>query len=294
MTVESCKPKPKFTSNADLRAKYLKTEMLPTIFCPGCGIGVAMNALLRAFDELQVDTTKVVLVSGIGCSARVPGYLNLDSIHTTHGRALAFATGIKLSNPELKVIVFSGDGDLVGIGGNHFMHAARRNIDLTVIAINNGVFAMTGGQQSPTTPQSGSTTTFEYGNPEYPLNISGLAHVAGAVYVARWAIDRPLRLIKSIKTAIQATGFSLVEVLSPCPTNYGRRNMIAKPADYLQYYKEKTYLYDRNEELDDLTEENSFLMPPSDKPIAVGEFTKVERADYLENYKLVAREAKQH
>src|SRR4030042_2288606 len=197
-------------SNAELREKYLKTDMLPTIFCPGCGIGIAMNSMIRAFEELDLDMKKVVIVSGIGCSARVPGYLNMDSIHTTHGRALAFATGIKLSKPELNVIVFSGDGDLVSIGGNHFLHTARRSVNMTVIAINNGTYGMTGGQQSPTTPRTSSTTTYEFGNPEYPLNIAGLASVVGAAYVARWAIDRPLQLTQSIKTAIETIGFSLV------------------------------------------------------------------------------------
>ncbi len=279
-------------SNAELRKKYLKTDLLPTIFCPGCGIGIAMNAMLRAFEESHLDISKVVLVSGIGCSARVPGYLNLDSIHTTHGRALAFATGIKLSKPDLKVIVFSGDGDLVGIGGNHFMHAARRNINLTVIAINNGTYAMTGGQQSPTTPRASSTTTYEYGNPEYPLNISGLASVVGAAYVARWATDRPLRLMQSIKAAIQTVGFSLVEVLSPCPTNYGRRNQMGDPTAFLDHYKETTYLYDPAKVRETDESVHSFLMPANLKKIAVGEFTRRERPDYFENYKMMAREAK--
>jgi 2-oxoglutarate ferredoxin oxidoreductase subunit beta len=240
-----------------------------------------------------MDLSKVVLVSGIGCSARVPGYVNLDSIHTTHGRALAFATGIKLSKPDLNVIVFSGDGDLVGIGGNHFMHAARRNINLTVIAINNGTYAMTGGQQSPTTPRSSSTTTYEHGNPEYPLNISGLASVVGAAYVARWATDRPLSLTKSIKAAIQTVGFSLVEVLSPCPTNYGRRNQMGDPAAFLDYYKEITYLYDPAKASCESDESvHSFLVPANFKKIAVGEFVRRERPDYFENYKMMAREAK--
>lgn len=296
MASDACVIPPKrgklFPSNAELREKYLKVDLLPTIFCPGCGIGVTTNAMLRAFEELHLDVSKVVLVSGIGCAARVPGYLNMDSIHTTHGRALAFATGIKLSKPELKVIVFSGDGDLVGIGGNHFMHAARRNIDLTVIAINNGTYAMTGGQQSPTTPRASSTSTYEYGNPEYPLNISGLASVVGAAYVARWATDRPLRLMQSIKTAIQTVGFSLVEVLSPCPTNYGRRNQMGDPTAFLDHYKQTTYLYDPTKATETDESVNSFLMPTNLKKIAVGEFTHRERPDYFENYKLMAREAK--
>jgi 2-oxoglutarate ferredoxin oxidoreductase subunit beta len=175
-------------------------------------------------------------VSGIGCTGRVAGYVKLDSFHTTHGRAIPFATGLKLANPELTVIVYSGDGDLVTIGGNHFIHAARRNVDLTIICVNNFNYGMTGGQAGATTPISAHTTTSPYGHFEYPFNVSSLAAASGAVYVARWTVLHVRRLEKAMREALAKPGFSLVEVISPCPTGFGRRQQQRLGLDTMRYY----------------------------------------------------------
>ena len=216
----------------------LRTERLPHIWCPGCGLGTSLICFLSALRKSELDLKKTTVVSGIGCTGRVAGYVKLDSFHTTHGRAIPFATGLKLSNPELKVIVFSGDGDLVTIGGNHFIHAARRNIDMTVICINNFNYGMTGGQVGATTPLDGITTTSPYGNYEYPFNVSALAASSGAVYVARWTVLHARRLGKSMLEALLKPGFSLIEVISPCPTGFGRRHKQREGLDTLRYYRE--------------------------------------------------------
>jgi 2-oxoglutarate ferredoxin oxidoreductase subunit beta len=216
----------------------LRTERLPHIWCPGCGLGTALTCFLSALRKSELDLDKVVVVSGIGCTGRVAGYVRLDSFHTTHGRAIPFATGLKLGNPELKLVVFSGDGDLVTIGGNHFIHAARRNIDMTVICANNFNYGMTGGQAGATTPVGGITTTSPYGNYEYPFNVSALAASSGAVYVARWSVLHARRLERSLKEALLKPGFSLVEVISPCPTGFGRRHKQREGLDTLRYYRE--------------------------------------------------------
>lgn len=216
----------------------LRTERLPHIWCPGCGLGTALTCFLSALRKSGLDLDKVSMVSGIGCTGRVAGYVRLDSFHTTHGRAIPFATGLKLGNPELKVVVFSGDGDLVTIGGNHFIHAARRNIDMTVLCVNNFNYGMTGGQAGATTPIGGITTTSPYGNYEYPFNVSALAAASGAVYVARWTVLHARRLERSITEALLKPGFSLVEVISPCPTGFGRRHKQREGLDTMRYYHE--------------------------------------------------------
>ncbi|MGQ9584048.1 MAG: thiamine pyrophosphate-dependent enzyme [Anaerolineae bacterium] len=202
----------------------LRVDRLPHIWCPGCGLGTALTCFASALSKSGLDLDKVVVVSGIGCTGRVAGYLNVDSFHTTHGRAIPFATGIKLANPDLKVIVYSGDGDLIGIGGNHFIHAARRNVDLTVICVNNFNYGMTGGQLGPTTPVGARTSTSPHGNYEHPFNLPYLAAGSGAVYVARWTTLHVRRLERSLLDALHKRGFSFVEVISPCPTLYGRWN----------------------------------------------------------------------
>jgi len=219
----------------------LRTDRIPHIWCPGCGIGTAFSSCLVAMKESGIDLKKTVMVSGIGCSGRGAGYVNLDSYHTTHGRAIPFATGMKLANPELNVIVFSGDGDLFAIGGNHFIHAARRNVDLTIICVNNFNYGMTGGQVAATTPYLSKTTTTPMGNPDGPFNLPLMAYAAGATYVARWTILHARDLTDSIEEAILKRGFSFIEVLSPCPINYGRRNK-EKPLDTLRLYQEKTII----------------------------------------------------
>ena len=219
----------------------LRTDRIPHIWCPGCGIGTAFSSCLIAMKESGIDLKNTVMISGIGCSGRGAGYVNLDSYHTTHGRAIPFATGMKLANPELNVIVFSGDGDLFAIGGNHFIHAARRNVDLTIICVNNFNYGMTGGQVAATTPYLSKTTTTPMGNPDGPFNLPLMAYASGATYVARWTILHARDLTESIEEAILKRGFSFIEVLSPCPINYGRRNR-EKPLDTLRIYQEKTII----------------------------------------------------
>ena len=227
----------------------LRTERLPHIWCPGCGLGTSLTCFLSALRKSELNLEKTAVVSGIGCTGRVAGYVKLDSFHTTHGRAIPFATGLKLGNPELNVIVFSGDGDLVTIGGNHFIHAARRNVDLTVICINNFNYGMTGGQAGATTPVGGITTTSPYGNYEYPFNVSGLAASSGAVYVARWTVLHARRLERAMVEALLKPGFSLVEVISPCPTGFGRRHKQREGLDTLRYYREHSVI-DHDTDLD--------------------------------------------
>ena len=218
----------------------LRTERLPHIWCPGCGLGTALSCFTSALMRSGLDLDKVAVVSGIGCTGRVAGYLRLDGFHTTHGRAIPFATGLKLANDDLKVVVFSGDGDLIAIGGNHFIHAARRNMDITVICVNNFNYGMTGGQMGPTTPTNARTSTSPRGNLEHPFNVPNLAAAAGATYVARWTILHARRLEKAIHKALLKPGFSVVEIISPCPTLYGRFNRRRYGTDMIEYYHQKS------------------------------------------------------
>lgn len=218
--------------------EMLREDRLPHIWCPGCGLGISLTVFISALQKLDLDLDKVCVVSGIGCTGRVAGYIKLDSFHTTHGRAIPFATGLKLANPELTVVVFSGDGDLVTIGGNHFIHAARRNVDITVICVNNFNYGMTGGQAGATTPVGALTTTSPYGNFEYPFNVSSLAAASGAVYVARWTVLHVRRLETAMMEALNKRGFSMVEIISPCPTGFGRRQNERLGLDTMRYYHE--------------------------------------------------------
>jgi 2-oxoglutarate ferredoxin oxidoreductase subunit beta len=217
--------------------RYLRGGMIPHIWCDGCGNGIILNCFVHAVDDLKMDIDKIVVVSGIGCIGRLSGYTNTDSFHTTHGRAIAFATGVKLANPDLKVIVISGDGDLFAIGGNHFIHAARRNVDIKVICANNFNYGMTGGQYGPTTPLNAWTTTTPYGNIEHPFNLVHLAAASGAVYVARWTTLHVRRLVESIKKMLQKEGFSFIEVITPCPEIFGRRNKMATGIEMMNWFK---------------------------------------------------------
>lgn len=216
---------------------YLRVDRLPHIWCAGCGLGLVLGSLLRSLVESGFDLDKVAIVSGIGCTGRAAGYVKLDSFHTTHGRAIPFATGLKLANPELKVVVFSGDGDLAAIGGNHLIHAGRRNIDMTVICVNNFNYGMTGGQFGPTTPLSARTTTSRRGNVENAFNLPHLAAASGAVYVARWTTAQVRQLERAIKEALLKRGFSFIEVITPCPTYYGRMNRQVTGLDQMRYYR---------------------------------------------------------
>jgi 2-oxoglutarate ferredoxin oxidoreductase subunit beta len=220
----------------------LRMDRMPHIWCSGCGIGTAVTAFSMALEKAGIPLDKIAVVSGIGCAGRIAGYVKLDSFHTTHGRAIPFATGLKLANPELKVVVFSGDGDLIAIGGNHFIHAARRNMDITVLCVNNFNYAMTGGQMGPTTPQTATTTTSPYGCFEYPFNLPYLADSSGAVYVARWTALHVRRLTKSMTEALQKKGFSFVEIIAPCPTLYSRRNRLGDGLAELKYYHDNSVI----------------------------------------------------
>ena len=220
--------------------QFLRSDRMPHIWCPGCGIGTTVNSFSRALLDSKVDLDNVAIVSGIGCSGRVAGYVKLDSFHTTHGRAIPFATGMKLANPKLNVVVYSGDGDLSAIGGNHLIHAARRNVDIKVICVNNLIYAMTGGQTAPTTPADVITSTNPYGTFDPTFNLPHLMEAAGAVYVARWTTYHVRQITRSIQEAFAKPGFSFIEILSPCPTLYQRRNRMGDGLDTMKFYKEKS------------------------------------------------------
>jgi len=218
---------------------YLRpTKKFPNVWCAGCGIGIVMGALIRAIDRIGLEKDDVALVSGIGCTGRMPVYMDFNTIHTTHGRALAFATGLKIARPEMKVITIMGDGDAVAIGGNHFIHAARRNIGITAIVVNNSIYGMTGGQYSPTTPIGGRASTAPYGNIEPPMPICDLAKAAGATFVARSTVYHAVELDRYIEQAIRKNGFSLVEAVSYCHTTFGRLNKLGSPTDMMRQLKD--------------------------------------------------------
>lgn len=221
-----------------LAEKYLRQDMMPHIWCPGCGHGIILNAVIRAIEKAGLDQDKTAIVSGIGCSSRASGYLNFDTLHTTHGRALAFATGLKVANPELNVIVLTGDGDSLAIGGNHFIHACRRNIDITTVVFNNSIYGMTSGQYSPMTPTGRYATTAPYGNIDRNFDLCELARVAGATYVARGTAYHAAMLSDLVTKAIANKGFSVVEAISQCPTYYGRKNKLGTPVDMLTWQKD--------------------------------------------------------
>jgi 2-oxoglutarate ferredoxin oxidoreductase subunit beta len=220
----------------------LRQDRLPHIWCSGCGLGTVLTCFVSALQKSGLDPDKVAVVSGIGCTGRAAGYLNLDGFHTTHGRAIPFATGLTLGNPDLKVVVISGDGDLVAIGGNHFIHAARRNMDMTVICVNNFNYGMTSGQMGPTTPTDARTSTSPYGNAEHPFNVPYLAAASGATYVARWTALHVRRLERSILEGLSKRGFSVIEVISPCPTYYGRWNKMGSSLKQMSYYHENSVI----------------------------------------------------
>jgi 2-oxoglutarate ferredoxin oxidoreductase subunit beta len=220
---------------------YLRpTKKFPNVWCAGCGIGIVMGALIRAVDRIGLDKDDVALVSGIGCTGRMPVYMDFNTMHTTHGRALAFATGLKIAKPSMKVIVIMGDGDALAIGGNHFIHAARRNIGLTAIVVNNAIYGMTGGQYSPATPTGAKAATAPYGNIEPPMPICELAKAAGASFVARSTVYHAVELDRLIEQAIRKNGFSLVEAVSYCHTTYGRLNKLGTPVDMMRRLKENS------------------------------------------------------
>lgn len=265
--------------------KYLRQDRLPHIWCSGCGIGPVAGCFLRAIDRDEMDPDRIAVVSGIGCTGRVAGYVKLDSFHTTHGRAIPFATGLVLANPELNVVVFSGDGDLVAIGGNHLIHAARRNIDMTVICVNNFNYGMTGGQVGPTAPLEARTTTTPYGNFESPFNLPYLVSASGASYVARWTVLHIRQLEKAIAEAMTKPGFSFIEVIAPCPVVYGRMNKEPKGLDSMYYYQEKSVIRDGADPKDADLELNG--------PILVGKFVDVQRPTLWDHLREVSSKAQE-
>jgi 2-oxoglutarate/2-oxoacid ferredoxin oxidoreductase subunit beta len=219
--------------------KYLRHDKkFPHVWCPGCGIGIMLGALIRAIDRIGFEKDEVVLVSGIGCSGRLPVYVDFNTLHTTHGRALTFATGVKLAKPSLKVIVIMGDGDAVAIGGNHFIHAARRNIDVTSIILNNSIYGMTGGQSSPTTPYGMRSSTTTYSSIEQAFKISELAVTAGAVFVGRGTVYHAKLLDSLIEKAVLKPGFSMVEVIAHCHTQYGRQNRLGTAVEMMEWQRD--------------------------------------------------------
>lgn len=230
---------------SELINKYMRPEHLPHIWCPGCGNGILMRNVAQAIDNLGLDHDKVVIVSGIGCSSRAAGYMDFNTIHTTHGRSIAFATGIKLANPELEVIVIAGDGDISAIGGNHLIHAARRNIGITVVVFNNNIYGMTGGQYSPTTPRGEKGTTAPYGNIDRSFDIAGLAYGAGASFAARGSSYHVQQTTAYIQQGILHKGFSIIDCASVCPTYYGRKNKKGSAVDMMKYQRDNMVMQEK-------------------------------------------------
>jgi len=220
--------------------EYIRERFFPHMWCPGCGHGIVLNGLVRAVEELAINKNELVIVSGIGCSSRISGYVDFHSLHTVHGRALAFATGVKLSKPKLNVIVPMGDGDALSIGGNHFIHAARRNINITALGMNNRIYGMTGGQCSPMSGLGIKATTAPYTSIDNSFDCVELAKAAGATFVARTTVYHVNQLSELIKKAIVHEGFSVVEIFSQCPTYFGRKNKQGGAVDMLKIFKEQT------------------------------------------------------
>ncbi len=244
----------------------IRADRMPHIWCPGCGIGIVMRCYAQAIIKSGIDLENHIVVSGIGCSGRVAGYMNIDSYHTTHGRGIPFAAGLKLANPELCVTVFSGDGDLAAIGGNHLIHAARRNVDITVICANNFNYGMTGGQMGPTTPYGAISTTSEYGCPEHPFNLAYLLAAAGANFVSRWTTIHVRQVIDDVLYAFNKPGFSFIEVLAPCPIGFGKSNDLEQGVDEMILYRERC-VHKPDTPLDQLG-----IDLREDQPIYVGRF----------------------
>lgn len=256
--------------------EFLKPGRIPHIWCPGCGLGVVLTTFIEAVRVKRLPIDQCAVVSGIGCTGRVAGYLDMDTYHTTHGRAIPFATGLALARPDLHVTVFSGDGDLFAIGGNHLIHAARRNVNLKVICVNNFNYGMTGGQAAPTTPLGARSSTTPTGNAEEAFNLPHLAHAAGAVYVARWTTFHPRQLVHSITETFDKKGFTFIEAIAPCPTGFGRPNKLGAGLDEMRYYRE-------------LSEIRNGISPEAvnirlREKIIVGTFVNVEKPDFMENY----------
>lgn len=272
-------------SAQELRHKYLRYDKkFPHVWCPGCGNGIVMGALLRAIYKLNLDKDEVVMASGIGCSGRMPTYLDFNTLHTTHGRALTFATGVKLAKPAMTVMAIMGDGDSTGIGGNHFIHAARRNINLTAIIINNSIYGMTGGQYSPTTPFRSRTTTSSYGHVEHAFSIAELAVTAGSSFVARSTVYHAELTTSLLTQAIAKEGFAVVEIVSNCHVHYGKKNGLGGAVEMINSFKENA-----------VTVTKSKKLPPEELAgkITIGVLTDREMPDSTKEYQKVREQAAQ-
>lgn len=254
---------------------YLRNERWPTIWCPGCGNGIVLKAFLQAVHELGISKDRMAAVSGIGCSSRATGYIDFNTLHTLHGRAVAFATGVKLARPDFHVVVLGGDGDLLAIGGNHFIHACRRNIDLTIIVFNNMIYGMTGGQVSPTTPVEKIASTAPFGNTEPPFDAVKMAIAAGATYVARATVYHYPLLVQYIKRALSHRGTAVVEAMTNCHTYYGRYNRVGDAPQMIEYFKKNS-----------VTLERAKNMTPEElkDKIIIGEFHVEEKPTFHDRY----------
>jgi 2-oxoglutarate ferredoxin oxidoreductase subunit beta len=262
-------------------SKSIRLDRFPHIWCQGCGLGIVLHAYVDALEETGMDLDKVATISGIGCAGRASGYVNTDAFHTTHGRALPFATGVGISRPDIKPVVISGDGDLFSIGGNHLIHAARRNIDVLVICSNNFNYGMTGAQFGPTTPSETKTPTSPYGNIENPFNLVALVASAGATMVSRWTVMHPTQLKNSIIRGLTKKGFSFIEVITPCTTGYGRLNKMS-PIDMMKNLRERGKIR---------------KVPPTEAEcdptgeIVLGDFVDIEKPTYNEVFETLTRRA---
>jgi 2-oxoglutarate ferredoxin oxidoreductase subunit beta len=263
---------------------YLRhNKKFPHVFCAGCGHGIVLGSLIRAIDGLGLPKDDVVLVAGIGCSGRIPAYVDFNTVHTTHGRALTFATGIKTASPHLKVIVIMGDGDALSIGGNHLIHAARRNLDVTALVLNNNIYGMTGGQCSSTTPQGHISQTSPYGQLEQSFDLVNIATAAGAAGVYRGTVFHVNNLDRIISTAIMRNGFNLVEIITPCYTQYGRKNKYKSAVDMFKWIKKTTIPVERYQELGD--EDKVDRIP-------IGAFVERDEPGLVQRYEAMCRELK--
>lgn len=258
------------------RDELLRAERLPHIWCPGCGLGDVTMCLVESIKRSGIPLDRHVVVSGIGCTSRLPGYLNLDTYHTTHGRAIPFATGLKIAKPDLEVTVVAGDGDLFNIGGNHLIHAIRRNVDLNVFCVNNFNYGMTGGQFGATTPIGARTATTPYGNSEAPFNIPYLVAAAGASFVARWTTMHVRQLLKAMVRAFQVQGLAFIEIVSPCPPTFGELNNFEDGYAMMEYFR----TYSRVDDHADISTIGLSMKAPD--PVVVGNFVDTRKPTYHE------------
>lgn len=258
---------------------YLRERFFPHLWCPGCGHGMVLNGLLQAIEKMGLSRNEIVMVSGIGCSSRITGYVDFHTLHTIHGRALAFATGVKMARPELNLIVPMGDGDALAIGGNHFIHAARRNIDITAIVMNNRIYGMTGGQFSPLSGEDVNATTAPYLTIDPSFDVVELSKAAGATFVARTTTYHIQQMTNIIQQAILHEGFSVVEIFSQCPTYFGRKNKAGDAVDMITYFKKNT------------TPIGSKAKKDNPNLIERGIFVQKEQPEYCNQYEKVLQKA---